>query len=130
MQSSQPNFYLVSGERSDPQTPTACWAERRLRDSRRDDYMLVHIRPAIIGQKYGLGGSEIDRLVLSARLTGNTLYPIKEWPCHVYVMRILNGRILNSLSLDEGDVEMISWGTLHRTLDDAARALGERGPGK
>ena len=118
----QPNFYLISGERSDPVMPTACWAEARLRDSFRDDYMLVLISPSIAGQKYGLGSLDIECLILATRLTGTTLYPISEWPSHVYVMRIVNQSVLQRLSFGKDDVEMISWATLHKTADDAAQA--------
>ena len=116
-----PDFYLVSGERSDPRLPTACWSTGRMRDSLRDDYMLVSISPAIVGQKYGLGSREIDRLILSTRLTETTLFPIQEWPTHVYVMRIKNDSILATLVINKDDVEMIGWGTLHLTEADAWR---------
>ena len=84
--------------------------------------MLVRIDPSIPGQKYGLGASRIDRLILSARLAGESLYPVRAWPCHVYVMRVVNDAVLESLYLDTGNVEMISWGTLHKTREEAARA--------
>ncbi len=84
--------------------------------------MLVRIEPRIVGQKYGLGALELDRLILSGRLAGSTLYPIRNWPCHVYVMRITNKRILAGASFGEEDVEMIAWGTLHRSREGAARA--------
>jgi hypothetical protein len=122
MRNSEPNFYLVSGEKSEPRVPTACWPEQRLRDALRDDYMLVRIEPPIMGQKYGLGAANIDHLILSTHLAGKSLYPIDSWPCHVYVMRILNSRILQTLSLDKADVEMIGWGSLHRTIEEAAAA--------
>jgi hypothetical protein len=116
-----PSFYLISGERSDPQVPTACWASGRLRDQFRDDYMLVSIHPAIVGQKYGLGSQDIDRLVLSTRLAGTSLYPIREWPCHVYVMRIKNASIDANGIIGKEDVELIGGGTLHATEEDAQR---------
>ena len=122
MQSSQPTFYLVSGERSDPVQPTACWPIRRLSDHFRDDYMAVRIDPAIAGQKYGLGFSEIEYLVLSTRLAGTTLYPISEWPCHVYVMRVVNDSILATDELGKDDVELIGWGTIHKTKEEASNA--------
>jgi hypothetical protein len=92
-----------------------------MRDSLRDDYMLVSISPAIVGQKYGLGSRDIDQLILSTRLTGTTLFPIQEWPCHVFVMRIKNDSILVTRFIDKEDVEMIGWGTLHSTEADAWR---------
>lgn len=116
-----PSFYLVSGERSDPEIPTACWAAARLSDSFRDDYMLVSISPVIVGQKYGLGSQDIDQVILSTRLAGTTLYPIRQWPCHVYVMRLRNQLPLATRFIRKEDVEMISWGTLHPTKEEAQR---------
>jgi hypothetical protein len=122
LSNTSPSFYLVSGERSDPREPTACWPKGRLRDSLRDDYMLVSIKPAIIGQKYGLAAKVINQVILSTRLAGATLYPITVWPCHVYVMRIKNESVLASHVIGNEDVEMISWGTLHSSEEDARRA--------
>ncbi len=92
----KPNFFPVSGKRSDPQLPTAYWAVGRLSDSSRNDYMLVSIDPLITGQKYGLGPEDTEQLILSTHLAGTTLYPIREWPCHVYVMRATKGLKLAS----------------------------------
>jgi hypothetical protein len=122
MQSSQPSFYLVSGERSDPVYPTACWPIRRLSDHIRDDYMAVRINPEIPGQKYGLGFRDIDYLLLSTRLAGTTLYPITEWPCHVYVIRVVNENILTNSEFGKSDVEVIGWGTIHKTKEEASKA--------
>ena len=82
--------------------------------------MLVRISPSIAGQKYGLGSLDIECLILATRLAGTTLYAISEWPCHVYVMRVVNQTVLKSFSFGKDDVELISWGTVHKTLDDAA----------
>jgi hypothetical protein len=122
MQNVQPSFYLVSGERSDPVRPTACWPIRRLSDHFRDDYMAVRINPAIPGQKYGLGSRDIDYLVLSTRLAGTTLYPISEWPCHVYVIRVVDDGIFTTSEFEKNDVEVIGWGTIHKTKEDASKA--------
>jgi hypothetical protein len=118
MHINEPDFYLITGERSEPNVPTACWALKRLTDSKRDDYMLVTISPEIIGQKFGLGARNIERLILSTRLIGTSLYPIQQWPCQVYVMRIKNEDILTKGRFDAADVEMISWGTLHKDKAD------------
>ena len=120
MQNQEPGFYLITGERSEPQQPTACWTVGRLHDSKRDDYMLVHIFTEVIGQKFGLGEHNINQLILSMRSGGTSLYLIEQRPCHVYVMRIKNEGILSSLYLDAADVEMISWGTVHKTKPRAA----------
>ncbi len=120
-----PVFYLVSGERSEPTIPTACRYLGRLRDSRRDDYMLVAIDPVIHGAKYGMGQQDIDQLVLSTRLVGASL--LRQWPCFVYVMRVVENSILTSLTIREDDVQMISWGSLHQSEEDAARVAAMSG---
>jgi len=90
-----PDFYLSSAREYLPLSdPRACYAEARLRDSNRDDYMLVRINPPLIGQRFGLGSSDVDRLILSTRHQGYTLFPVTEWPSHVYVSRIVNKSIL------------------------------------
>ncbi len=118
-----PDFYLVPGEGGEPQGPTACWFRGRLRDSHRDDYMLVSIDPGIAGQKYGLGAQDVDQLILSTQLAGTSLYSIQKWPCHVYVMRIKNDSISTSHFIRKEDVEMISWGLLYPTKEAALRAV-------
>jgi len=51
----------------------------------RGDNMLIDIEPALSGQRFGLGATDITQLIISARHRGQTLYPISEWPFFVYV---------------------------------------------
>jgi hypothetical protein len=81
--------------------------------------MLVEIKPALIGQIFGLGDKDISHLILSSRYEGYTLYPVITWPCPVYVARILDDTILQTLSFAEGQVELIAWATIFRTLQEA-----------
>lgn len=91
----------------------------RLRDPVRDDYMLVEIEPALIGQPFGLGDRDISRLILSTRHQGYTLFPITEWPSHVYVTRILDEAILQTSSFTKEQIELIAWARIYRTLKEA-----------
>src|SRR5690349_5287861 len=97
----EPDFFLTTaGElRELLVEPRACWNRGRLRDGFRDDYMLVEISPVLIGQGFGLGSVDITQLIISTRFQGTTLYPVSEWPSHVYVYRILDDTILGSLTL-------------------------------
>ena len=81
--------------------------------------MLVEIDPPVIGQHYGLGSKDITNLILSSRHEGFTLFPVKEWPCHVYVARILDDAIPKTTSFTRDQVEVIAWGMIFRTLDEA-----------
>jgi hypothetical protein len=81
--------------------------------------MLIEIAPPLIGQRYGLGSKDIANLILSARHEGFSLFPIKEWPCHVYIARILDDAITKTLTFTRSQVEIIAWGMIFRTLDEA-----------
>ena len=115
-----PDFYLAApGECTLLAEPRACWALQRFADAVRDDYLLVKIDPPIIGQYFGLGDKDADVLLLSTRYQGATLFPINEWPSHVYVTRIVDPSILSSEIFHPDQVEYIARATLYRTLEDA-----------
>jgi hypothetical protein len=115
-----PDFFLsCAGEYKPLSEPRACWAKARLRNAIRDDYMLIEINPALIGQSFGLADKNITQLIISTRLEGYTLYPITRWPVPVYVSRILDEAILATLLLKENQVELIAWGMIFRTLEAA-----------
>lgn len=109
----------AAGESEGLASPRACWEKARLKDHVRDDHMLVEVEPPIIGQKYGLGGKDITHLILSARHEGFSLFQVKEWPCHVYVARILDDTIIRTLSFTQSQVTIIAWGMIFHTLDEA-----------
>lgn len=107
-----PDFFLCAkGEHDDLSDPCACWRCKRLRDNIRDDYLVVDIEPPIIGQRYGPGDKDITQIILATRHEGVTLFPITEWPAHVYVCRILDDAILSQDVFEEHQVEMITWGS-------------------
>lgn len=114
-------FYLsAAGEYEPLAAPRACWQRARLRDVVRDDHMLIDIEPGLIGQGFGLGSTDITQLIISARYSGKTLYPISEWPFFVYVSRILDRAIIESGSFTRDQIELIAWGTLFRTREEAS----------
>jgi len=113
-----PDFFLSAlGESEELSAPRACWVKGRLKDVVRDDHMLIGIKPCLTGQKYGLGDQDIDMLIISARYEGSSLFPIREWPCHVYVARLLDQRATKTLSFSSDQVEVIAWGMIFPTLD-------------
>lgn len=123
---SAPDFYLTTAGKNDSlASPRACWRKARLADDSRDDYLLVEIDPPLIGQKYGLGAEDIGHLLLSSKFESFSLFPVDHWPCPVYVTRILDDSILDTLTLTGDQVEMIAWGEIFLTLEEA-RAVAER----
>lgn len=90
-----------------------------MRDQRRDDYMLIEIKPALEGQRFGLGSINVSALVISTRHAGQTLFPISEWPSFVNVARIIDDTITSSFAFAQNQVELIAWGSIFRTLEQA-----------
>lgn len=115
-----PDFFMsTAGEYSPLAAPRACWERARLRDAVRDDYMLIEIEPALKDQRFGLGDIDVTRLILSTRLPRRTLFPVSEWPSYVYVARIVDDTVLDTGMFTRGQVELIAWGTLFRTREEA-----------
>ncbi|MDE2126012.1 MAG: hypothetical protein KGJ62_05420 [Armatimonadetes bacterium] len=81
--------------------------------------MLVAVDPPVVGQPYGMGGEDIASVILSPRFEGSSLFPVTEWPCHVYVARILNESVTRTLFVGPDDVEMMAWATIYRVQEEA-----------
>lgn len=81
--------------------------------------MLVEIEPPLVGQLFGLGDRDLSQLIFSSRYEGYALYPITKWPCPVYVSRVLDAVILQTLSFSKEQVELIAWPTIFRTRQEA-----------
>ena len=118
-------FYLpTAGEYPLLSPPRACRCIGRLRDSQRDDYMLVEISPPLIGQPFGLGAQDVTTLLLATRHKDHTLFPIDEWPAYVYVMRFLVDaqQIISSGMFTRDQVQLLAWGMLFQRYDEAETA--------
>ena len=117
----KPDFFLsAAGEmRGDLTTPRQCWVKSRLRDSDRDDYFLIEVNPPVIGQEYGLGSSDISELILSARWQGHSLHPLSSTSCSVYISRMLDDQVKETLAITKGQLELIGWGMVFDSVDKA-----------
>lgn len=116
---SKPDFYLASTEGYGMDEPRRCWQIKRLATDGRDDLMLVKIEPPLIGQKYGLGGRDIDFVLVAPRHQGASLFPINEWPLYVHVARLLIENPETRDALLPHEFESIAWAELYLTEDDA-----------
>ena len=114
------DFYLTTaGESENLAVPRVCWVKGRLKDHVRDDYMLIRIEPSLVGQGFGLGDKDIFDLIISTRFEGVSLFPITEWPSHVYVARMLDEEIVKTLVIRRDQIELVAWGMLFKTLAEA-----------
>ena len=116
----KPDFFLVSSE-GRPDQPRRCFRLQRVLGRSGDDYLLVRIDPPIIGQPFGLGGRDIDRVILATKYVGSSLFPISEWPMSVHVARLLR-ELRKGDTLTKEDLEVIDWAQLYSSKEEALRA--------
>jgi hypothetical protein len=110
MKTQSPDFFLTTeGEYNALTEPRACWNLGRLRDDRRDDYMLVEIDPPFVDQLAGIS-QPTNRLLLSSKFEGMSLYKDTRGPLPVYVTHILDPSIIKSGYFGKGQVALIAWG--------------------
>lgn len=117
--STAPDFFLASSEGYDMETPRACWRLRRLASDVRNDLLLIRIDPPVIGQRFGLGNQDIDRVIVATRHQGASLFPISEWPLYVHVARLLAPLPDNQTQVPSTALQSIAWAELYPTLDAA-----------
>ncbi len=99
--------------------PRRCWIIKSLETSKRRNYLLLKIDPPLIGQKYGLGSSDIDKVVVTTRYQGDSLMPVREWPIFVHVGRLLGKNLEDKNQLEDTDFEVIGWAELYRSEEEA-----------
>jgi hypothetical protein len=114
-----PDFFLASSEGYRLEEPRRCWRIKRVRSDNRDDLLLVRVKPPLIGQPYGLGGRDIDTLLVATRHKGDSLFPIKEWPVFVHVARLLIDNLEDRDEIHDTEFESVAWAELYRTEEDA-----------
>lgn len=108
-----PDFWLRSSEGYDLEDARACYKERRIRGGHPDGYMVCEIGPPIIGQRYGLGARDIDRVVFASRHEGVSLFPIVEWPAYVHVGRLSAPMAEDEFALEDDGLRVIAWAELY-----------------
>jgi hypothetical protein len=119
MSGDEPIFFLTgAGEGKTLAEPRTCWQMKRMRDSVRDDYMLISVEPPF-RQPHGIGTTDVYKLVVACRFQGQSLYPITSWPCHVFVYRSLHAILPEQTDFGQGDLQVIAWAMLFRTGEEA-----------
>ena len=103
----------AAGESDELASSRACWVKARLKNQVSDDHMLVEISPALSGQRYGLGSNDITHVVLTGKHEGFSLFPIKQWPCYVFISRILDEAVFKTQVFTGEQVEIIAWGMIY-----------------
>ena len=121
-----PDFWMVTSDGYLLDEARACYKERQLTGGHSNGYMLCEIDPPFIGQRYGLGGRDINRIVLASRHQGSTLFPIEEWPAYVHVARLTVDLAEGEFSLSRDDCRSMIWGEVYKNQRGPSRGRRRR----
>jgi len=109
-----PDFYMASSE-GHLAAVHKCFKIKRLHLKDRDDLLLIHIEPPLLGIRYNLPHEEIDNLMIASRHRGETLFPIAKWPVSVYVLVPLIDDLEEMNELKENEYKLIAWAEIYQT---------------
>jgi hypothetical protein len=81
---------------------------------------VARLSPGVLGQDFNRA-SDIGTVVLSPRHEGVSLDPVSEFPCFVFIASPRDGYQPLVSPVRSDDLEIIGWGELYRTHEDAER---------
>jgi hypothetical protein len=76
------------------------------------------LKPGVPGQDFGVV-EDIERVILSTRHEGVSIDEIDKFPCFVFIAIPGGGREMLSSLIRKDDLQIIGWGELYRSADDA-----------
>lgn len=82
---------------------------------------MIRIDPPIPGQAYGLGGRDIDKVVVATRHVGSSLFPIRDWPVFVHVAIPLIDNLELRERVEDQEIREIGWAELYQTRKAAKK---------
>ncbi|SRR5713226_5377221 len=79
---------------------------------------LATIQPGVSGQDFGTG-KDISTVILTTRFEAASIAPIDKFPCFVFITIPNGGKGIPSSPIRADDLQIIGWGELYRSADDA-----------
>lgn len=80
----------------------------------------VTVQPGVQGQDFDLT-EDITALILATRFEGDSIDHIEKFPLFVFITIPSKAKRMPSSPLRTDDLQIIGWGELYRSRDDAAR---------
>lgn len=97
-----------------------CRVERRITFDTGKIAVEATLSPSVDGQDFNRA-SGIDRVLLSCRHENVSIDPISEFPCFVFIAVAKGDGAVIESPVRADNLEIIGWGELYRTRDDAER---------
>jgi len=111
-------YYLSSLDSTTFEPTRKCRFLNKLTFDTGKECVFAELEPPVVGQQFGTR-EDIKYVVLANRHEGDTLFPIKEFPCFVFITRPLIENIFNIPVITKDDLHILAWGELYRTASDA-----------
>lgn len=87
----KPDYYLSSlDDARFFSTTHECYVIKPVRLTTGREGVVVRVNPVVIGQQFGLGGTDIDYLVLICNIETDEIFPPSRFPCLVTVSFLLS----------------------------------------
>lgn len=114
-------LYLSSLDSTRFEPVRECRIERLLTFDTGKVAAVARLSPGVIGQDFNRA-SDIETVILSPRHEGVSIDPVSEFPCFVFITIPREGlEVALRSPVRSDDLEIIGWGELYRTRDDAER---------
>jgi hypothetical protein len=113
-------FYLSSLESVRFEPVRECSFERFLTFDTGKVAVVARLSPPVVGQDFNRA-SDIETVILSPRHEDVSIDPVSEFPCFVFIAIPRDGYEVLQSPIRSDDLEIIGWGELYRTRDDAER---------
>jgi hypothetical protein len=112
-------IYYLSSLESETFKPTRkCIFLNKLHFDTGKECVIAEIDPPVPGQHFGTS-EDIKHVIFTNRYEGDTLFPVNEYPCFVFITKPLFDNIFKAQVITKDDLQILAWGELYRTALDA-----------
>lgn len=113
-------LYLSSLESRRFESVRECRFTRVLEFDNGKPCALVSLIPGVVSQDFNVPGG-IDQFVIATRHNGASLSPVDRFPCFIHIAIPREGCDDGAEKISPDSVQVIAWGELYRTAEDAAQ---------
>lgn len=102
---------------ADQSAPRTCHLIAPINVGNRNDCWVAEVDPPFIGQPFGLGAKDIDRVIVASKWDGISLFDENRIDIPVYVVHIRDPSVTTNRSLGSEEVEVMFWGIVRRVKE-------------
>ncbi len=111
-------YYLSSLESTLFEPVRKCTFLKEMSFDTGKECFVAEITPPVVGQNFGMP-QDIEYVVLASRHEGRKLSSIGKFPCFVFITHPLSDEVLHKDQVTKEDFQILAWGELYRTRQDA-----------